>query len=165
MSEDKARGTLASDFGEVRIASRPLAAPLPTEEEVLVLRSKNLHYVVAHGHSEDARRIIFERHGDEVSRRELVNAPLDEGGETLLHVAADGGFLDTVRMLLELGAEVDKKECITDRTPLAYSIAQGHWELAAILINAGANVEGLQEELGMLAPVDLLKKPGLPSQT
>jgi len=88
----------------------------------------------------------------------VVNAPLDEGGERLLHVAADGGYMDCVELLLEFGAEVDVKEAYSGRTPLAYSLSQGKWEVARRLLEAGASgVGGLEfsAESGETPPASL----------
>ena len=156
MSDNLRNESRASEFGEVRVTSRPRAAPLPTEEERATLREKNLHYNVAHGYSEDVRRLLYAVDGE--ARLSLVNSPLDEGGETLLHVAADGGFLDTVRMLLEAGAVVDVKEVVTGRSALAYSVAQGHWEVVCALLDAGASATGVDSEVGDDIPPELLKR-------
>lgn len=161
-----------------------MAAPLPTEAEVSQLRGRNLHYCIAHNHVGDARRILLELGGgvtgggvggrDEAGASPplshtaagsaaalVVNAPLDEGGERLLHVAADGGFLEGVELLLEFGAEVDVKEAFSGRTPLAYSLSQGKWEVAQRLLEAGASgVGGLEfaAESGDSPPASITDK-------
>jgi len=60
-------------------------------------------------------------------------------GWTPLHWAADRGRLDTARLLLEKGAEVDARE---DRgtTPLLSALWRGHLPLVELLLEAGADV-------------------------
>jgi ankyrin repeat protein len=60
-------------------------------------------------------------------------------GWTPLHWAADRGRLETARLLLERGAEVDSRE---DRgtTPLFSAVWRGHLDLVEPLLEAGADV-------------------------
>jgi len=58
------------------------------------------------------------------------------GGYTSLHLARDK---DTVRLLLEAGANIDSKDN-EDSTPLQYAVHSGNVEIVEMLIRAGANV-------------------------
>src|SRR6266568_889899 len=65
-----------------------------------------------------------------------VRSPLS--GETPLHIVAIWGDVDSARVLLDAGAEIDAKgeeEC----TPLHEAIIQGHVETARFLVLRGAD--------------------------
>ena len=59
-------------------------------------------------------------------------------GVTALHVAAQGGHLETVQLLLEHGADVNVKD-EEERTALALAIKGNHGEVAIALVKAGAD--------------------------
>jgi len=61
------------------------------------------------------------------------------GGMTPLMYAARDGRLDTARMLLDAGAEVDARDA-NDITPLIAAITNNHPDVARLLIERGANV-------------------------
>lgn len=71
-----------------------------------------------------------------------VNAQEISLGETPLHRAVAAGLADTVRLLLQNGAEVN---AIGDflRTPLHYAAVQGDLNVVKILCSASANVYAL----------------------
>ena len=60
-------------------------------------------------------------------------------GETLLHVAADGGNMATLSLLLTLGASVHSVEPQGGCTPLHYAVRGGHAEAVTALLAAGAD--------------------------
>lgn len=64
-------------------------------------------------------------------------------GETVLHTAARTGDPDTVAVLLDAGAAVDAREGWHGQTPLMWAVAQGHANLIPLLIERGADVNGL----------------------
>uniref|UniRef100_A0A7S1ULV4 Uncharacterized protein n=1 Tax=Grammatophora oceanica TaxID=210454 RepID=A0A7S1ULV4_9STRA len=68
-------------------------------------------------------------------------------GVTALHVAAQGGHLDTVKYLLELGASVAVEDD-EKRTALTLAIKGNHGETASTLVEAGAdpNTKYVDEE-------------------
>eukprot|EP00934_Nitzschia_sp_Nitz4_P000144 Nitzschia sp. Nitz4//scaffold23_size168460//114408//117133//NITZ4_002234-RA/size168460-snap-gene-0.165-mRNA-1//-1//CDS//3329543680//144//frame0 len=59
-------------------------------------------------------------------------------GVTALHVAAQGGYLEMVQLLLAAGADVSIKDA-ADRTPLVMAIAGNHEEVAKALVVAGSD--------------------------
>ena len=63
----------------------------------------------------------------------------DHKGNSLIMLASYNGNLETTVMLVDFGAEVDKKN---DRgqTPLAGVCFKGYFDIAKILVEAGANI-------------------------
>jgi ankyrin repeat protein len=64
------------------------------------------------------------------------------GGMTPLMYAARDGRMDTVRMLLEAGADINARDA-NDITPLITAITNNHPELARYLIERGADVKAV----------------------
>ncbi|UPL02489.1 hypothetical protein LCI18_013423 [Fusarium solani-melongenae] len=69
-----------------------------------------------------------------------INISLPKGGETALHIAAEKGFLETVRRLLEAGADVDAQDN-EDLQPLHLACRSANESLADLLLENGANTE------------------------
>merc|ERR1712157_57922 len=59
-------------------------------------------------------------------------------GVTSLHVAAQHGYLDTLKVFLEVGAKTGIKDA-EDRTPLLLALKGNHGDCAVELLNAGAD--------------------------
>ncbi|XP_015921097.2 uncharacterized protein [Parasteatoda tepidariorum] len=74
-----------------------------------------------------------------------INSIRDENGFTLLHIAAEFGFLDMVVYLLDEGADVNS-ETLNLATPLHLSSFDGQLEAVKILISRGANVSARAKE-------------------
>ena len=76
--------------------------------------------------------------------------PTDEGTVELLveaesptlHEAASSGDIDIVKQFLNAGANVNAKENLTGWTPLFNATSSGKKEVAALLIDKGAEVNG-----------------------
>jgi ankyrin repeat protein len=81
-------------------------------------------------------------HGATVQTRipHALRMPMNHLDDTLLHVAAQGGRLDIVTLLVDAGARMDA----TNRaglTPMEHAIAGDHVEVTAFFLNAGADLE------------------------
>jgi len=59
-------------------------------------------------------------------------------GVTALHVAAQGGHLDTIQLLIEAGAEVEVKD-EEDRSALLLAVKGNYGEVASMLVQHGAD--------------------------
>ena len=82
-----------------------------------------------------------------------VDAKLRYDGETGLHLAAYGGHVDTVKLLLERGAPVDAKDERLGGTPLGWAMnawgsatereaeRRRYYEVVALLVQAGAKID------------------------
>ena len=68
-------------------------------------------------------------------------------GRTPLHSAAANGQLETVKALIELGADKNVKD-IEDQTSLHLAAANGHTEVAVALFKAGADIGAIEREHG-----------------
>jgi ankyrin repeat protein len=73
-------------------------------------------------------------------RRAAVSAP--QHGWTALHVAAGKGQVDTIKVLLGLGANVDHADKV-GFTPLMYTADKNKTEALAALVEAKANVNAI----------------------
>jgi ankyrin repeat protein len=68
---------------------------------------------------------------------ELISS---QGGMTAMHFAARQGFSDTVKALVEGGADVNQPNAGDKTTPLLIAIINGHFDLAKFMIDKGADV-------------------------
>ena len=57
----------------------------------------------------------------------------------LIHFAAEKGYVQVVKKLVDSGIEVDLPYLITKWTPLHYASLDGHLEVAKVLLERGAN--------------------------
>ena len=60
-------------------------------------------------------------------------------GDTPLHVAVDGSYVEIVRILVEGGADVNKPGSF-DNTPLHEAVERGHAEIVRILVEGGGDI-------------------------
>jgi ankyrin repeat protein len=89
-----------------------------------------LHWASKMGHA-DVAQILLENGAE-------INAISDDG--TPLCLASNNGLLETVRLLLERGADVNIREP-GGQTPFQVATAQGHTEIAQLLLELGSNEE------------------------
>jgi ankyrin repeat protein len=135
-------------FEKGRKSSRPIAHTNLSQNEILQVRSINLFYVVYNGFYNDAEQIMLvesKKNSDNLKKN--LNKRVEEGGETLLHVACDRGYLNIVQLLVKHGADIDKKEFVSHRTALEYSVAQEHWDIALFLYEKGASIHNIDPSL------------------
>jgi ankyrin repeat protein len=70
--------------------------------------------------------------------KEAVN--LKKGnGNTPLHIAADNGYLDIVKLLISFGADIDNKNN-GNRSPLFYAMRSNHMDIVNVLVDKGAEM-------------------------
>ena len=62
-----------------------------------------------------------------------------QGGMTALHYAVREGHFETVKSLLEAGADIDGRTGGDESTPLVVATVNGHYDLAAWLLEQGAD--------------------------
>lgn len=96
-----------------------------------------------------SRKEDFVSEFDEGSLHEIINRPAD-GGITALHMAALNGHVDSLQLLLDLGASVDEVT-VEDgttidligagSTPLHYAACGGNEQCCQILITRGASLD------------------------
>lgn len=80
--------------------------------------------------------------------RELIRAganvdAIDSDGETLLHIASCFGHASLVRLLLEHGADVHRRNYSTGQTALHWSCVFAHREVARVLLEYGADLNAV----------------------
>ena len=76
----------------------------------------------------------------------LVHTVDPKFGLTLLHAAALGGWPEMIRLLLEAGADFDRRDG-DGQTPLDLAVELGYEEAATILMQAGACLSGQNEDV------------------
>jgi len=106
-------------------------------------RATALYYAALCGFSELADYLIS-THGEDVNIR-------CGGRGTPLHGASSEGHLETVRILLDRGANVNIKAGYLDRTPLCIAHDHQHLEVMRLLLDYGANVDVQSSTLGLLS--------------
>ncbi|KAK6523456.1 hypothetical protein TWF281_001438 [Arthrobotrys megalospora] len=82
--------------------------------------------------------------------------PRTDGDSTPLHVASLQGHAKIVKILLDSGADHSARNGM-GRTPLYYAVRKENWEIAGILVRAGAKVDEGGLESIKLAPSMLLR--------
>lgn len=77
----------------------------------------------------------------------------DHSNKTPLHWACEGGHLETVKLLVENGANLEATSSVgynhSLKTPLYYAAKNGNTEVISYLLSAGASVEKTPNALGM----------------
>jgi hypothetical protein len=99
----------------------------------------NIHTSSAYGDIEGVR-------GNLLKKADRINSQ-DQYGYTPLHLAAQGNYVDIIRLLLEYGALVDglpTSKC----SPLHRATAKGCVESCKLLVKNGANIEKVDESFG-----------------
>jgi ankyrin repeat protein len=112
-----------------------------------------LMWAAAENHSEVAKLLIDA--GAEVNATSLVfdfkfrkvasggtQAIYSKGGLTALLFAARQGSLETARVLIDAGADLNQTEPDFGFTPLLEAIYNDHYDLAGLLVEKGANLNG-----------------------
>jgi len=93
--------------------------------------------LVAHGADVNARSNVNNFDRQVTAEPRAIYRPA--GGLTALHFAAREGCVECARALAEAGADLDASDP-DNVSPLLTSLLNGHFDLAAFLINKGANV-------------------------
>ena len=70
----------------------------------------------------------------------------DQNQQTALHKATRDGHLNTVKYLIQIGAQVNVKDEIKGFTPLHIAGMKGHLEIVQCLIHHGADIEAKTKE-------------------
>lgn len=82
---------------------------------------------------------------------------VDAGGNSALHLAAMGGELELVSLLIGMNAKLDTVNH-EQRTALHYAAALGHAEVCGLLMKAGAATD--IEDIHGITAMDIISNPG-----
>jgi hypothetical protein len=121
------------------LASIPLIQAL-SDGDIAALRI-DIHAASRDGRASDVKALLASAFlaGGALARTSLACA-ITENGETPLHCAADAGSAESVRELINGGAEVGARDPAGQQTPLHYAAAQGRVYAIEALLDAGADV-------------------------
>jgi ankyrin repeat protein len=104
----------------------------------------------------DGRVIAATLAGDAAALAELLDAhptKLDvtggEGDRPLLHLAAAGGHVGCVELLLGRGFDVRRRDRMDNATALHWAAQEGHLEVVERLLQAGADLDGEGDDHGL----------------
>ena len=102
------------------------------------------------------------RSGDAAAVRSLLREGADPNaargdGMSALHLAAEGGSLEVVRVLIDAGARVEATTSIGGYTPLHVASANAHAPVVEALLDAGADPEVVTTNTGV-TPLHLAAK-------
>jgi hypothetical protein len=90
--------------------------------------------------------------GFEISTRAYLemgynpNALAQPSGQTALHLAVAGGQLDTIKLLLDWGADLEIPTFTTRRTPLHIAAFRGCLDICIFLLEAGASLKATDQQ-------------------
>ncbi len=84
--------------------------------------------------------------GEEDLDLSMINDPVDERNNTLLHYACDDGHLEVVKLLLKYGANTEEQN-LCEKTALYFAATKNKLETVKLLLNHGAKVD-LVDRLG-----------------
>ena len=98
------------------------------------LSGAEIHELVKDG-NHDSVKIYLSQHPNQFD-------VVDNRNSTPLHFACDRGFIEIVKYLVKLGADINKQD-INGDTPLVWAIARNHYDVAEYLIRKGADVNVL----------------------
>ncbi len=99
----------------------------------------------------DTYKSEIEKTADDPSKfLEYVNSQKDvnvryQGGETLLHIAANRGYRDIVTVLVKRGADINARDK-DGRTPLHEAMSYHRYDIARFLIEKGANMHARDKD-------------------
>jgi ankyrin repeat protein len=98
------------------------------------LSGAEIHELVKAGNLDNVK-IYLEQHPDQFD-------VADDRNSTPLHFACDRGFIELVKYLVELGADINKQDVDGD-TPLIWTITRNYYSIAEFLIGKGVDVNVL----------------------
>lgn len=101
-------------------------------------KSFNLRYRDVATYLEKVRGIYDPNFIRRIEQSDDVNAR-NQNGETLLHEAAEEGYYDAAKRLIQMGSSVNAKDC-AEQTPIFSAIYGCHPGVITLLLDAGADV-------------------------
>src|SRR5262245_49457304 len=74
------------------------------------------------------------------------------GNRPLLHLAAEGGHIDCIALLLARGADANARDRLDHASALHWAAHEGHLEAVKLLAEAGSDIDGAgdEHELGVI---------------
>ena len=117
-------------------------------------RSNDLYHAIDEGRIDQVREIL-----------KMDQTLADSSAETPppIHWAIYRDRLHIVELLLDFGANIERKETDRNSTPLDYAIMYGRVDVVGMLISRGANTDGRLELALRAAKGEFAEYPDLPS--
>ncbi|MGB0598439.1 MAG: ankyrin repeat domain-containing protein [Rubripirellula sp.] len=121
---------LAAHDGKLSIVRSAIESGMDIESKDSAGRHTALHMAAYNGHTETVKYLIGQ--GAAID-------PLDTDGKTPLIHACTGPFVETVKVLIEAGANVNAKDQTEAFTPLMMAAGLGQPEIVQVLLDKGAD--------------------------
>ena len=86
------------------------------------------------GHTETVRYLVS------LGQVDVDQGGGDRSGNTALHEAVGQNHADVVQVLIDAGADIEKKDSSAGRTPLFHACKEGYLDIVKVLVQAGASV-------------------------
>ncbi len=142
----------ASEFGQVEIMKLFISQGADVNARDMK-KWIPLHNAAWRGRTEAARLLI--QHGANVNAKGgIKNTSGIDINETPLHLAAEGGFLDLVKVFVENKAEIDPV-IYNGYTPLFYAVDKAKKEVVSYLISKGADINHVSKDEENTTPIFL----------
>jgi len=135
-------------------------------------RSPNpaIFYALAHP---DVVRVLLKAGADHKGRFKPIRYSKSFGtdnGRTLLHYAAERGYIETAKLLLEAGADIESRDALQGETPLQCAAMFGQVEMLRFLLDQKASIRGHAGMVAMsrvsgensIAVICILRDAGVP---
>ena len=146
----KVRGTIISSIGSKGIVQNAACGDKMSLALVAADPLKFLFGICEGGFTGLLRDYILK---DEHMRSAIKSMTTSDGWTALMH-ACQGGHVDTARLLIDSGADVNAKRTSDGLTALMAACQGGHVDTARLLIDSGADVNAKKTSDGWTALMD-----------
>jgi len=137
---DKPENSDKSDGSDATKAANSLASNTPTDKKPAEAKPEDADAEKAKVSDAKADDKVKDAYGfSAADRKKRVFGATQFGGLTALLVAARDGQINAVNAFLDAGGDVNQTSDTDHATPLILAVINGHYDLAKVLLDRGAN--------------------------